>query len=97
MKAFALLLLVGVAACGKQSVPASTHAQAKAAAAPSVAAAQSMMTGKTATAMELIPIPKDKAQLSRLLAMGYTIHKDHMHPPGVKSCPLDKNGGGVVE
>jgi hypothetical protein len=47
--------------------------------------------------MHLIPIPKDKAQLDRLLAMGYTIHENHMHPPGVKECPFDKNGGGVVE
>lgn len=34
-----------------------------------------------------IPIPKDKAQLQRLLAMGYKIHEDHLHAPGVTSCP----------
>jgi len=47
--------------------------------------------------MKLIPIPKDKAQLSRLVSMGYTVHKDHMHPPGVKSCPFDRNGGSLIE
>jgi predicted flap endonuclease-1-like 5' DNA nuclease len=35
----------------------------------------------------MIPIPKDRAQLKRLLAMGYTIHEDHLHAPGVTSCP----------
>jgi len=34
-----------------------------------------------------IPIPKDKAQLQRLLAMGYKIHQDHLHAPGVNGCP----------
>jgi hypothetical protein len=56
-----------------------------------------MIPAKAMAEMHLIPIPKDKAQLNRLLAMGYTVHKDHMHPPGVKECPLDKNSGGVVE
>jgi hypothetical protein len=56
-----------------------------------------MISGKSPVEMKLIPIPTDKAQLKRLLAAGYTIHKDHMHPPGVKSCPFDKSGGGVVE
>jgi hypothetical protein len=97
MTRVALLLLLGAAACGKQSDVGSAHAVPKAAAASSVTAAQSMMGGKSPTEMQLIPIPKDKAQLGRLLAMGYTVHKDHMHPPGVKSCPLDKNGDGVVE
>jgi hypothetical protein len=35
----------------------------------------------------MIPIPKDPAQLKRLLAMGYKIHEDHLHAPGVTSCP----------
>ena len=35
----------------------------------------------------MIPIPKDQAQLKRLLAMGYTVHEDHLHAPGVTSCP----------
>lgn len=35
----------------------------------------------------MIPIPKDRAQLQRLLAMGYTVHEDHLHAPGVTSCP----------
>jgi hypothetical protein len=29
--------------------------------------------------------------------MGYTVHNDHMHPPGVRECPLDKAGASVVQ
>ena len=35
----------------------------------------------------MIMIPKDQVQLKRLLAMGYTVHEDHLHAPGVTSCP----------
>jgi hypothetical protein len=55
------------------------------------------MVGAKQAAMHSIPVPKDKAQLDRMLAMGYTVHEDHMHPPGVKECPLDKAGSSVVQ
>ena len=35
----------------------------------------------------MLPVPKERAQLERLLAMGYTRHEDHLHAPGVTSCP----------
>jgi hypothetical protein len=59
-------------------------------------------TGPTAGAKpvamaKMIPIPKDKAQLDRMLAMGYTVHEDHMHPPGVKECAFDKGAGSVIQ
>ena len=44
----------------------------------------------------MIPVPTDKAQLERVLAMGYTVHEDHMHAPGVKECPFNM-GGSVVQ
>ncbi len=96
MKTIVILLLLGTAACG-QTNRRSGQATPKVPPATSVAAVQSMISGKSPVEMKLIPIPTDKAQLKRLLAAGYTIHKDHMHPPGVKSCPFDKSGGGVVE
>lgn len=44
--------------------------------------------GKTLRKQSLmLPIPADHAQLERLLAMGYTVHQDHLHAPGVTSCP----------
>lgn len=97
MRHFAVLLVLGVAACGRPAETKTAREPSKAPTATSVAAAQSMIAGRATAEMRLIPIPSDKAQLNRMLAAGYTIHKDHMHPPGVKSCPLDKNSGGVVE
>lgn len=35
----------------------------------------------------LMTVPADKAQLDRLLSLGYTVHDDHMHKPGVAACP----------
>jgi len=61
------------------------------------AAPESAIPTKTSAAMHFIAIPKDKEQLDRLLAMGYTVHNDHMHPPGVRECPLDKAGASVVQ
>ena len=97
MKVLVFLLLLGTAACGGQADRKDARAMPQAVSGTSVAAAQLMIGGKSSVEMKLIPIPTDKAQLQRLLVAGYTIHKDHMHPPGVKSCPFDKNGGGVVE
>ena len=39
----------------------------------------------------LMPVPGDKAQLDRLLTLGYTVHDDHMHKPGVAACPKMSN------
>jgi hypothetical protein len=96
MRRFAILLLLGIATCGKQA-DRQAQRSAKPAVMTSTTAAQSTMPGKTLAAMHFIAVPKDKAQLNRLLAMGYTVHNDHMHPPGVKECPLDKAGGSVVQ
>lgn len=96
MRWFAILLLFGFAACHKQAEPAPDPQTARAAQPASLDAAQSMTSSKAA-AMHSIPVPKDKAQLDRMLAMGYTVHEDHMHPPGVKECPLDKAGSSVVQ
>ena len=91
-----IVLLLALAACGKHSDRNAAQAPTKPVALPSAAAGQSAMPAKPAE-MKMIPIPKDKAQLARLLTMGYTVHNDHMHPPGVKSCPFDKNGGSIVD
>lgn len=95
MKRLAIILLLGGVACAKHADRNAPQGQPKSAALPT--AAQSAMPGKAGAEMKLIPIPKDKAQLARLIAMGYTVHQDHMHPPGVKSCPFDKNGGSVID
>lgn len=45
---------------------------------------------------KVIPMPKDQAQLDRMILAGYTPHSDHLHPPGVKSCPLAQGGEAVM-
>ena len=36
---------------------------------------------------QLVSVPKDPAQLKRLESLGYTVHEDHLHAPGVTTCP----------
>lgn len=96
MKRLRIFFLLGVAACTKHANDHSAQ-PSKPATPPSLPASQSAMRGKAPMEMKLIPVPKDKAQLARLVAMGYTVHQNHMHPPGVNSCPFDKKGGSVIE
>lgn len=35
----------------------------------------------------LMAIPEDPQAVAKLEAMGYTIHMDHLHAPGVTVCP----------
>ena len=97
MKWPTIFLLLGLAACTRHDhQDRAQQRSSKPLALASTPTAQAM-PGKAPMEMKLIPIPKDKAQLARLIAMGYTVHRDHMHPPGVKSCPFDKSGGSVIE
>ena len=45
---------------------------------------------------DLVPRPKDKAELDRLILAGYTPHADHMHAPGAKECPMNKGTEAVM-
>lgn len=75
----ALLLLL--AACREENEDQTRLASPAAPAAlPASAAPQSK-------AAQWIAIPKDKGQVERLIAMGYKIHEDHLHAPGVNGCP----------
>ena len=44
----------------------------------------------------VVPMPKDQAQLDRMILAGYTPHMDHLHPPGVNECPLTKGTEAVM-
>ena len=44
----------------------------------------------------VLPMPKDQKELDRLILAGYTPHGKHLHPPGVKNCPLAKEGNEAV-
>lgn len=92
MKPYPLLLLLPcLFACGKGVSPPE-RGQAAQSSAPVAAIA-----AKPAAMDRMIPVPKEEAQLNRMLAMGYTVHDDHMHPPGVKECAFDKASGSVVQ
>ena len=93
MKPFALVLAFSLTACGKDAAP---PVQSPKASAPATSAMPTMAS-KPKTMERMILVPTDKAQLKRMLAMGYTVHEDHMHPPGVKECAFDKAGGSVVQ
>jgi len=93
MKRIALVLAFSLTACGKDAAP---PVQTPKASAPATSAMPTMAS-KPKTMERMIPVPTDKAQLKRMLALGYTVHEDHMHPPGVKECAFDKAGGSVVQ
>ena len=96
MKLLPILVLLGVAACGKEADPAAQQPPTQPAAV-TPAASQPKVDGKPAMAQAaMIPVPADKAQLERMLTMGYTVHEDHLHSPGVKECPFNM-GGSVVQ
>jgi hypothetical protein len=77
-----LLLAVATTACNREAPDTTTAPQP---AAPGVALPGEATVRQSA---KVIPKPTDQAQLDRLILAGYTPHADHLHPPGVKSCPL---------
>ena len=85
-----LVAVLALAACSQQKDDQAQQ-KAPAPAAPSAPAPPAAPAGMgTATVSKpalMIPMPKDPAQLKRLVAMGYTPHEDHLHAPGVTSCP----------
>ncbi|MEO7365776.1 MAG: hypothetical protein ABIW03_05615 [Sphingomicrobium sp.] len=89
MKRLVLLFALGISACNREA-PDKT-------AVPAAAAAPAIIPGPDATknSATVVPMPKDQAQLDRMILAGYTPHGNHMHPPGVKECPLSQ-GSEVV-
>lgn len=79
------VLLAALGACSQQ--PEEQQRQSAAPApvvAPEPPAATPMASVQQAA---MIDLPKDPAQLKRLETMGYTVHTDHLHAPGVSVCP----------
>ena len=90
MKRLMLLLAIGIAAC-EQDAPES-------AAVPTPAAPDAMLPGQppARSSAEVVPKPKDQAQLDRMILAGYTPHGEHLHAPGVNKCPLTKGNEAVM-
>jgi len=93
-----MILLVpalALAACGRSPEPAAEPAEADRAAA---AEALNVVDGNAAKSAipAVVPLPKDQAELDRMILAGYTPHGSHLHPPGVKECPLAQGSEAVM-
>jgi len=82
MRYLMLLIALAVSACGAEP-------QGEAASRPPVAT-------EAVSPPEVIPIPKDQEELDRMILAGYTPHNDHLHPPGVESCPLAQGSDSIM-
>ena len=90
MKRLFLLLALGIFGCDQ--------ARDDSASAPAKAVPVEVNAGQApqSKAPLVLPMPKDQKELDRLILAGYTPHAGHLHPPGVKNCPLAKEGNVAV-
>lgn len=88
MKRMMLLLAIGLSGCEREA-PEGT--------AVSTPQAAPVLPGQEPAkkSAAVVQLPKDPAQLDRMILAGYTPHGSHLHPPGVNECPLTK-GSEVV-
>jgi len=87
-----LMLPLALAVSGCNSEPSATEPAPRPTATEAVLPADSRLSQPP----KVIPLPKDQAELDRMILAGYTPHTDHLHPPGVKSCPLTQGGEAVM-
>lgn len=88
MNRFLLLALIGAAGCAQES----DRGEPPPTASPAQEVAIPMQQPQVTKTEAVLPLPEDKAQLERMVTMGYTPHDDHLHPPGVKECPISMGG-----
>jgi hypothetical protein len=90
MKPLLILIALGVCACDQEPQ--------QSAAAPPPAASQAVIPtqSRISKAPLVVPMPKDQAELDRMILAGYTPHGNHLHPPGVTACPLTKGSEAVM-
>ena len=89
MKLLLLMLALGISACDREE-KSSTAAQPLPAPGTALTA-----EAKISRPPAVVPKPDDPAEVDRMILAGFTPHADHLHPPGVESCPLAK-GSDVV-
>ncbi|MEO6581292.1 MAG: hypothetical protein ABIN68_00600 [Sphingomicrobium sp.] len=90
MKRLVLLFALGISGCERE-VPKDTAVSAP-------AASNVILPGPDSAkkSSNVVPLPKDQGQLDRMILAGYTPHGSHMHPPGVKECPLSQGSEAVM-
>ena len=86
MRMVVAVAVLGLCACDSERQPES-HAATPPAAAAAAAEIPAAADAAPAQSSPLMAVPEDPAALKRLEAMGYTVHADHLHPPGVTNCP----------
>ena len=86
-----ILLALALAACGRSQEPAEANRA-------SVPEALNVVDGNAAQSAipAVVPMPKDQADLDRMILAGYTPHADHLQSPGVNECPLTKGTDAVM-
>jgi hypothetical protein len=90
MKRILLLAALLTSSCGGEP---REKAKAPAPAAPDASLPAQAPVSRAAS---VVPLPKDQAQLDRMILAGYTPHGNHLHPPGVNECPLTKGNEAVM-
>lgn len=90
MRQLLLLVALGTFACSR--APEERASAPEPAALPEANAVQPARS----EAPLVLPLPKDQTELDQMILAGYTPHGDHLHPPGVKNCPLAKEGNEAV-
>jgi hypothetical protein len=90
MKPLVLLIALAVSACNEEPQ--------RNASAPDPAATEAVLPAQSRQSQppKVIPMPKDQAEVDRMILAGYTPHGTHLHPPGVKSCPLAQGSEAVM-
>jgi len=91
MKRSILMIVLAAGACERP--PQSETA------APTAASVNEALASPAATISKppaVVPRPKDQAELDRMILAGFTPHADHLHAPGVKSCPLAQGNEAVM-
>ena len=87
-----LLLLISLGACACNREPQESAAAPAPAPLDAVLGAQAPNSKPPA----VVPMPKDQAELDRMILAGYTPHGNHLHAPGVKECPLAQGSDAVM-
>ena len=86
-----LLILIALTASGCERQAQQTSE------APAPAAAQIPGTeSPSSKPPPVVPVPRDQAELDRMILAGYTPHSGHLHAPGVNECPLSKGSEAVM-
>lgn len=90
MKKMPLLVLTLLCACDREAQDRS--------AAPAASVPKEIVATPTAqsSAPMVIAMPKDQAEIDRMILAGYMPHGNHLHPPGMKKCPLEQQGNAAV-